>query len=86
MRGWWRARRADATFDLVGPATTYPAQRGGYAEGAAPAERQPPDPPAPPEEPSPAGAEPSTDGEIDEPDRAGGTGRRRGYRRDGIGR
>ncbi|MEO3925320.1 hypothetical protein ABGB07_15845 [Micromonosporaceae bacterium B7E4] len=62
--------------DQVGPATAYPDQRGGYAEGAAPVEQQAAD----------RQAAPTAGGQVDGPARAGGYGRRRGYRRDGIGR
>ncbi|GAA3743420.1 hypothetical protein GCM10022225_28720 [Plantactinospora mayteni] len=40
-RGWWRRWRDGRdvrVVDVVGPATSYPNQRGGYAPGAAPAE------------------------------------------------
>ncbi|MEN3611283.1 hypothetical protein AAH979_17185 [Plantactinospora sp. ZYX-F-223] len=79
MRGWRWARRSDPVPDPVGPATAYPDQRGCYAEGAAPVERQPPERQA-------ATADPTSGGQVDGPARPGGYGRRRGYRRDGIGR
>ncbi|MEQ4305007.1 hypothetical protein ABNF97_27115 [Plantactinospora sp. B6F1] len=81
MRGWRWTRRSDPMPDQVGPATAYPDQRGGYAEGAAPVEQQAADRQAVDRR-----AAPTAGGQVDGSARTGGYSRRRGYRRDGIGR